>query len=636
MGNILTKYGTLWICLALTITTVAVFCQLCHYDFVNFDDLGYVKENLNVKSGFTREGIKWAFTSKYASNWHPLTWLSHMLDCQLYGTDAGWHHLTNVFLHIVNTLLLFAVLRAMTGALWQSAFVAAAFSLHPLHVESVAWISERKDVLSTLFWLLTMAAYLRYVKHPGIVSYLLTLLSFALGLMAKPMLVTLPFVLLLLDYWPLGRFRPEKAIKNVKRQRRGKSVDAPSKWNVERRLIWEKVPFFTLSAVSSIITFFVQKSWGAVITINQLPLNIRIANASISYVKYIVKMVYPRHLTVFYPHSDIKLPMLQALAAALLLLGISAWVIYLAQKRKYLLVGWLWYLGTLVPVIGLVQVGGMGLADRYTYIPFTGLFIIIAWGFNDLLAGWKYRKITLNISAAVVLSALAICSWFQVGYWRNSISLFEHAIEVTEDNYLAHSSLASALQSEGKIEQAFEHFYKALQVGKNFTPAYVSLGAALIDAEKTDEAIGYLTKAIQLDPKSALAYGELGRAMAQTGKINEAIALFEKAHRLEPDWVSPINALAWHLATHNDDKIRNPTKAVQLAKRACELTNNEDPGTLDTLAAAYAAAGRFSQAIETAEKALELCQSSEQNTLKEEIKNRLVLYKAGKPYIEAR
>jgi tetratricopeptide (TPR) repeat protein len=479
-----------------------------------------------------------------------------------------------------------------------------------------------------------MAAYLRYVKHPGVARYLLTLLSFALGLMAKPMLVTVPFVLLLLDYWPLERFRPEKATKNAERRRRRKSVDTPSKWKAARRLIWEKVPFFALSSISSIITFFVQKSWSAVIAINQLSLNTRIANAFISYVKYIVKMIYPRHLAVFYPHSDVKLPMLQALAAALLLLGMSAWAICLARKHKYLLVGWLWYLGTLVPVIGLVQVGGLAMADRYTYMPFTGLFIIIAWGLNDLLAKWKHRKTTLGISAAVVLSALAICSWFQVGYWRNSIPLFEHALEVTKDNYVAHHCLANTLREQGKIKQAFEHYYKALQVGKNFTPAYISLGAALIDTEKTDEAIGYLTKAIQLDPKSAMAHRELGRAMAQMGKINEAIALFEKAHRLEPDWVSPINALAWRLATHNDDKIRNPTKAVRLAKRACELTNHESPGILDTLAAAYAAAGRFSQAIETAEKALELCQSSEQNTLKEEIKNRLVLYKAGKPYIE--
>ncbi|MGD0784400.1 MAG: tetratricopeptide repeat protein [Sedimentisphaerales bacterium] len=606
------KYWFIFICAVMTIVTLAVYWQMRQYDFISLDDFGYVRDNPNVRYGFSWANVGWAFSSGYASNWHPLTWLSHMLDCELYGTNAGMHHLTNLFLHIANVLLLFAVLRAMTGALWPSAFVAALFALHPLHVESVAWISERKDVLSTFFALLTMAAYLRYVKKPSIARYLPALLLFALGLMAKPMLVTLPFVLLLLDYWPLERFKPA----NMK---------------TAKRLVFEKGPFFILSAASSIITIFVQK----IITVNQLPLNLRIANTFISYVKYIEKMIWPVNLAIFYPHSDMKLSMPQAFACALLLLGISAGVICLARKRKYLLFGWLWYLGTLVPVIGLVQVGGLAMADRYTYMPLTGLFIIIAWGANDLLTGWKYKKIIHGISATMILLALAVWTFFQAGYWRNSLTLFEHAIAVTEDNYLAHKCLADALHGQDKNEEAIEHYRKAIEIGENYASAYVGLGSVLIDTGKTDQAEEYLAKAIQLDPESGKAYGELGRAMAKKGKMSEAAALFEKAARLEPYWIDPINALAWNLATYNDAKIRNPVRAVQLAKRACELTNYENPAIMDTMAAAYAAAGDFSKAIETCEKALALCKSAQQSELKREIENRLILYKAGKPYIEA-
>jgi tetratricopeptide (TPR) repeat protein len=615
------KYWFIFICAVMTLVTLAVYWQMHRYDFVNFDDYYYVCKNPHVLSGLTADGVIWAFTTDVSSHWHPLTWLSLMLDCQLFGPHPAGFHLVNLLLHIVNTLLLFTVLKKMTGALWQSAFVAALFALHPLHVESVAWISGRKDVLSALFWFLTMGAYLAYVRCPGAFRYTVTLVLFALGLMAKPMLVTLPFVFLLLDYWPLDR------IKHFNRQ------------NIYR-LVLEKIPFFALVAVSSAVTFLVMRSSGTVIKMGKLSLNSRIANAVLSYVKYLYKMVWPQNLAAFYPLNAGSIPFWQVMMCALLLLGISIFVIRFGRNQKYLPVGWFWFIGTLIPVIGIIQVGSQGYADRYTYIPLTGLFIIIAWGFTDLSAKWKYRQIILGASAAIILSAMAVCTFFQAGYWRNSISLFEHTLEITKDNYMAHQSLAEALHDQGKTEQAIEHCHKALQIDKNFVPANISLGALMNDQGKNDEAIQYLTTAIQLDPagraygEAGRAYGELGRAMADKGKMSEAVALFEKAIELEPDWVNPINALAWNLATYNDAKIRNPVRALQLAKRASELVSYENPAILNTLAVAYAANGDFARAIEIAEKALKLC-AADQNALKKEIENQLILYKAGKPYIEA-
>ena len=729
------KHLVVLIYVALALTTIAVFWQVRNYDFVNYDDLDYITENQHVQAGLARDSIIWAFTTGHASNWHPLTWLSHMLDCQLFGTNAGWHHLTNLLLHIANTLLLFAVLKQMTAALWRSAFVAAAFALHPLHVESVAWISERKDVLSTLFWMLTMAAYLRYVKRPGVSWYLLALLFFALGLMAKPMLITLPFVLLLLDYWPLHRFQLGKTVKNGGRRKR-KSVNTRSQWRVSYRLIREKVPFFILSAISSVVTFLVQQSGGAVAEISVFPLNIRITNAFISYLTYIEKMFWPSRLAMFYPHPGYKSSMWYALLAALLLLGISIWVIRLARKRRYLAVGWLWYLGTLIPVIGLVQVGEQALADRYTYIPLTGLFIIIAWGLGDLLAKWRYRKTVLGVSAMGVLLTLSICTNLQQRYWRNSTTLSEHALEVTDGNHVAHLCLADplykqgrlddavkhytealrvlynyprahigmarvlfaqgkldgaikhynealqiqpdsvevlknlgnafyqqgklkeavreyqqvlqmlpdnpdahndlgvAIARQGKLNEAITHFTEALRIKPDFADAHSNLGHALANQGKLDEAVTHLEEAVQLDPNSSSAHYQLARASAKKGKISEAITHLKETLRLRPDWVDPMNNLAWLLATHEETRFRNPKEAVRLAERACELTDYENPALLDTLAAAYAAAGKFPRAIETAEKALQLAQSSGQNELMSEIQNRLRLYKAGQPYIE--
>jgi Flp pilus assembly protein TadD len=698
MDNILTKYRSFWICMALMLITAAVFYQVCTYDFVNYDDPAYVYENPNIQAGITPKAIKWALTAGYASNWHPLTWLSHMLDWQLFGPKAGGHHLTNLIFHIANTLLLFIVLKQMTHRIWPSAFVAALFALHPLHVESVAWVTERKDVLSTFFWLLTMWAYLRYVKHPGVARYLLTLLTFALSLMAKPMLVTLPFVLLLLDYWPLARVPSKRVVGKTDRQDK-KHTDSHFHWQILYYLIREKIPFFALSAVSSIVTFLVHR--GAIVLITQVPLKFRISNAIVSYVEYIGKMIWPSRLAVFYPHPGYNVSILYVVISTVLLLAVTILILRFAKNRRYLVTGWLWYIGTLVPVIGLVQVGGQAFADRYSYITLTGLFIIVAWGLPDLLARWQYKKIALSLSALLIISAMSICTRFQLCYWQNSLTLFQHALDVTEDNYIAHFGVAIPLREQGRLDEAIYHCSEVVRLRPDYFDAQIYLAYVLHDAGRLDEAVeeyreslqikpddpnvlnalgialgqqgkfdeavkcftealqikpdfaahtnmGYalalqgnpdkaavhFAEALRLDPNSEEAHYYLGQTLVQTGKINEAITHFEEALRLAPDWVELMSNLAWFLAVSKETTIRNPDKAVRLAQRACELTNYKEPDLLDILAVAYAAAGDFSKAVETAEKALELCQSSEQNTLKEKIENRLVLYKAGKPYIE--
>jgi len=646
MSNKLTKYSSFWICLALTLATVAVYCQVGSYEFVNYDDPPYVYENSNIQAGITLKAVEWAFTSGYAANWHPLTWISHILDWRLYGSNAGGHHITNLIFHIANTLLLFLVLKRMTRATWLSAFVAALFALHPLHVESVAWVSERKDVLSTFFWLLTMWAYVRYVNRPKTGRYLLVIVFFALGLMSKPMLVTLPFILLLLDYWPLERFGKLRFY----------------------RLILEKIPFVFLTAISSIVTFLVQRSGRAVSQITDLSLTTRISNAFISYVKYIEKMFWPAGLAYFYPHPGRNISILYAVVSAFFLLAVTFFILRFSSKHRYLLTGWFWYLGTLVPVIGLIQVGDQAMADRYSYITLTGLFIIIAWGVSEILANWQYRKFILATSSLIILLILAICSNIQSGYWKDSLSLCTHALKVTKDNYKAHFNMAVALRDtdefdeaaaefqkclqikpdtplalnglgiifgrQGKFAQAGEYFTKALNIDPNLKDARINLGYVLTNQGKLDSAVANFDESLRINPDSALTHYHLGQVLVQVGKINEAVAHFEKAVLLKPDWVEPMNELAWFLASSDKASVRNPEKAVKLAQRVCGLTDYKRPEFLDTLAVAYAAAGNFSKAIEITEKALELCQSSEQETLKKELGSRLALYKAGKPYIE--
>ena len=519
MDNILTKYRGFWICLVLTLVTAAVFYQVRTYDFVNYDDNIYVYENPDIQAGITLKAIKWAFTAGYANFWHPLTLLSHMLDWQLFGTNAGGHHLTNLIFHIANTLLLFLVLKQMTGALWQSAFVAALFALHPLHVESVAWVSERKDVLSTFFWMLTMLAYLRYVKYPNVARYQLTLLIFALGLMAKPMLITLPFVLLLLDYWPLDRI-------------------GRLQWQTFYRLILEKIPFIVLSAVSSVIAFLTQQSGRAVVVLAAFPLKFRIYNALISYVKYIEKMFWPSRLTMFYPHPGQNISVLYVIISAVILLAVTILILRFAQNHRYLVTGWFWYLGTLVPVSGLIQVGSHAMADRYSYVTLTGLFIIIAWGLPDLLGNRPHRKIVLWVSSLAVLSILAVCAHIQQRYWKDAITIYQHALKVTDDNYIIHFFIADDLFEDGRVNEAIWHNIEALRLNPDCADALNGLGVIYYKTGKVDEAIGYYKRALEIDRRNVEVYSNYGMALAAKGKFDEAVSLYNRALQITPDSVN--------------------------------------------------------------------------------------------------
>ena len=436
----------MWAALALIAVNVFVYATVWHHDFVAWDDPDYITKNPNVSHGLTWRAAWWALTTGYAANWHPLTWLSHMLDVQLYGLHAGPHLITNLALHIGSAILLFGLLHQMTGALGRSAFVATLFSVHPLHVESVAWASERKDVLSTLFWMLTLWAYVGYTRQPGLRRYVVVVVLFGLGLMAKPMLVTLPFVLLLLDYWPLNRV----------------SLGAGQNW---WRLVREKLPLLLLAAASSIVTYLVQREGGAVRGLEALPLNLRLTNAAVSYVGYIAKMLWPVRLAAFYPFVR-SMPVWWAPGSILILAVVSLAVVKGARRYPYAGVGWLWYVGTLVPVIGLVQVGGQSMADRYTYVPYIGLFVILAWGLPDLLSGWRYRRIALPVAAAFAVAACMLVARSQVQSWSNSIALWSHAIEVTNDNYRAHSNLANFLSDRGEVAVAIGHYNEALRIDR--------------------------------------------------------------------------------------------------------------------------------------------------------------------------
>jgi len=538
----------------LTLAIIVAFEQVRQSEFA-YDDGQYIIENPQVKSGLTAESIRWAFTSSYASNWHPLTWISHMTDCQFFGLNPLWHHLTNLFFHIANTLLLFWVFKRMTGQVWPSAFVAAAFALHPLHVESVAWVAERKDVLSGFFWMLTMAAYVQYAKWPGVWKYLLVLLFFCLGLMAKPMLVTLPFVLFLLDYWPLGRFSSRKFST--------------------RHLIVEKIPLFVLAGISSVITVIVQQGGGAVAQPDILPFRFRIANALVSYLDYIVKMVYPSRLAVLYPHPRDSLPTWQIVVCLIILMIVSVGVIYL-RRRRYLAMGWLWYLGTLVPVIGLIQVGTQAMADRYTYLPSIGIFIMAAWGAAELSDRWRYCRTVFVILAGLLLVGMVVCTRAQVRYWQNNIILYEHTLSATKDNYMIHKNYGCSLCEKGRYDEALVQF-------KEF---------------------------VRIRPGSSEGYGLIGRVFLEQGKLDDAVLYFTEALRIKPDWL----------------EVRNKLGAVYYRQGRFDLAVEQ----LQAVADIYADAGDFPRAIETIHKAIELASSSGQQELAGKIGERLQQYKAGK------
>lgn len=527
MKTISENVGKWIVVLALSLLVLFLYWQAGEFAFVNIDDNQYVYKNPHVQQGLSTESVAWAFTTFEAANWHPLTWLSHMADVESFGLAAGWHHRVNVLLHLLNTALLFLVLHRMTGGLWQSAFVAGMFGVHPLHVESVAWVAERKDLLSTLFWILTMAAYLRYVRRPGVGRYILVVVSFALGLMCKPMLVTLPFVLLLLDWWPLKRVGPG-------------ALSTPEVF----RLFREKIPLVALSAASCAITYIAQAEGGAVKMLGHVPPGLRVSNAFVSYVKYLEKTVWPASLAVFYPHPGsihADIPAWQIAGAALMLAGFSFMALWQGRRRPYLAIGWFWYLGTLVPVIGILQVGGQALADRYTYVPLIGIFLLVAWGGAEVLGGWRYRRIVLAVAAGAALAALSVATWSQAGYWRDDFTLFGRALRVTEKNWLAWNNLGVAYEKSGQPMLAIVYYREAVRIKADYAYAWYNLGAVYGSIGQYQQAIASYRETVKADPDFAEAWNNLGAAHSILGQYREAAGYYREAVRARPEYAD-----AWY------------------------------------------------------------------------------------------
>jgi tetratricopeptide (TPR) repeat protein len=700
------------VCIGLAVVTALLYAPVLRFQFVDFDDFEYIVNNFQIRH-FNWQSLAWAWQTTYACNWHPLTWMSHTLDCQWFGTWAGGHHATSVVFHILNSLLLFIILRRMTGAFWRSAMVAALFAWHPLHVESVAWVAERKDVLSTFFWMLTIWAYIRYVEMGKAESrkqkffYALSLVFFALGLMAKPMLVTLPFVLLLLDWWPLRRMKkgspnpnlnrnlnPQSAIrsstssqpalslpKGNPQSSHGDSTELAEVSTDSRpavsppgilRLLIEKAPFLFLSAVSCLVTIYAQQRSGAIQSLENLSMSLRLGNSLVAYYQYIAKLIWPENLSVIYFFSN-NLPPWKPVAAGLFLVAVSAFAARSWRTRPYFIMGWLFFLGTLVPVIGLIQVGSQAFADRYSYVPSIGFFIILCWGAHDIGLALRWHPAILGATAWVALCSCVVAASRQIGFWQDSGTLFRHAIAVDPDNPIAHANYAAYLCDNLKLKQSVEECNKTLQLmpidamahhtlGKiyylqtNFDAAVPELNAALklnlydclphlllgrIANIQHDpaEAANHASIILAADPANPEAHCILGEALAAQGKLNDACAHFTESLRLVPDYpeaqfqlaialaklgntagaiahyrlankVPPaapdsvvMNNLAWILAAGPSPELRDGAAAVKLAERACELDHNQQPIFIGTLAAAYAEAGRFDEAVAAARQA---------------------------------
>ena len=607
------RWKTICICIALAVLTWAVFGQTLRYDFVNYDDPHYVYQNARITSGINLASVAWAFSHVHSENWHPLTTITHMLDYQLYGLKAGWHHSTNVLLHSVAVVLLFVALKQLTGAVWRSGFVAAVFAVHPLHVESVAWIAERKDVLSAVFFMLTLLAYLHYTRAPSIGRYLTVALVIALGLTSKPMLVTLPLVLLLLDYWPLRRFEARR----------------PNSVRQLKRLILEKIPLIALSAVSSIVTFLAQR--GAIGWTKQLPISVRINNAVVSYLVYIRQMFRPAGLAVFYPHPENRLPIWEISLALIILVGITAAAFLLRKKAPYFVTGWLWYLGMLVPVIGLVQVGWQGHADRYTYLPQIGLYIAITWAITDLTRSWRFQRITLGAAALVIVAVLSWRSWLQTFYWRDSETLFTHALAVTPNNDVALNNLGIIFLDKGQLDDAISKLQAAIDLRPENGPAHDNLAKALLRKGSVAEAMVHYRKFLEIEPGNVEARNTLGTALIQQGKLREAIDQWQEALAIQPENGNAASNLAWVFATCPEDSIRDGTRAVELGEKALRISGGKIPMIYRVLAAAYAESGRLADAVETAQRGAELAITQGNTGLASELESNIALYQSGRP-----
>jgi Flp pilus assembly protein TadD len=516
----------LWLCAVLFLVTFAVYFQVRSHEFILYDDPDYVTGNTHVRGGLTLENVAWAFTNGQAGNWFPLTWISHMVDCQIFGVDSGALHLVNVLFHALAALLLFAVFRRMTGAVWRSAFVAFLFSLHPLHTESVAWMAERKDVLSALLWFLTIWAYLDYVKRPGKGRYWMVVAVFSLGLMAKSMLVTLPIVLLLLDFWPLRRIDfgapsgPGSATHHA---------------STLGRAFLEKVPLLALSLGVSVVTFVVQHRSHYVMPLALIPLSQRLGNALVSTVAYVASMVWPARLAVLYPFV-LDIPWWQPVAAGLAILAVSILAVRSMGRRPYLAVGWFWYLITLTPVIGLVQVGSQARADRYTYIPMVGLSIALAWGAAEFLRSRPSLRKPVAAAAVAVCLACAALTWRQVGYWRDTITLFRHSLSVTSGNYLGYNILGLALRKQGRLDEAVASYREAIKIFPAFEEAHVNLSQALLEQGRAAESLPETAIAARIKPDDEETQYNLGTSLAEQGRFEEAVEAFRTAVRLKPDY----------------------------------------------------------------------------------------------------
>jgi tetratricopeptide (TPR) repeat protein len=687
-----------WIAVFLVLGTFAAYWRVQGNEFVDYDDGDYVFENAVVQQGMTASGVVWAFTSGHASNWHPLTWLSHMLDCDLFGLSAGGHHLTSLIFHALNSVVLFGVLRRLTRRCWPSAFVAAFFAIHPLHVESVAWAAERKDVLSTFFGLLALLAYAHYARASELhrsnsrLAYAFSLLFYALSLMSKPMLVTLPFVLLLLDYWPLGRIA---AVAGQCAEGQGGLCSAVAAcW---RRVVAEKTPFFLLAAISCVITFLVQRG-ATVMGLDSHGLAARLGNACTAYVVYVRKLVWPLDLAFFYPLMPVATWV--AVTCGVLLLALTLLVVVQRRAWPHGLVGWLWFVGMLVPVIGLVQVGEQAMADRYTYLPAVGVFIALTWSADAWLRDRPSHIPAVTGLALLGLLCCGVLTWKQTGHWRNSRTLLERALAVTENNFLAHNNLGVILAKEGDGTAAARHFREAIRMKPTYARAQRNLAGTLLQMGRTEEAAEQYRVAAELAPQDAESLRQLGTTLAQLGKLDEAaaacaraaalapadalarydyglvltlqgrfrdaatqleaslrlnrddplthlqlgltlqrlgdwrtaLAHMDRAVHLRPGWPEALGRAAWLLATAPEAALRNGPQAVRLAQRASQLTGENQPGVLDTLAAAYAAAGSFSNATTVAQQAIALADKAGLQQLAEETRSRLKLYQAGKSY----
>lgn len=518
---------------ALVVGTLGIYWHGLENHFVDYDDGLHVVDNEYVRNGLTWTDVRWAFSTCKTGIWHPLTWLSLQLDSQVYGPRPWGFHFTNLWLHCANSLLLFAALRAMTGDSWPAALTAALFAWHPLHVESVAWISERKDVLSAFFWMLTLLAYWHYARKPSFVRYVVVLTALILGLMAKPMLVTMPFVLLLLDYWPLGRLKSEAGAAPETR-RRGQPVPAIA-LPADRvsSLILEKTPLFLASAATSVLAWYAQQSVGAIQGLEKFSLPVRLQNAAAAYAGYLLRTLAPTDLAVYYPHPAAEVAAGHWLSEAAVLLVITAAAVRYRRLAPYLFVGWFWFVGTLVPVIGIVQIGDQASADRYTYIPLIGIFLAVSWGSRALLArSAPLRSVAAPVVAVVLLYFLCL-TWYQVGFWHDSQALWMHAIEVTKDNVVAYHNLGCVYARSGKHEDARKLFRVAIDLDPNYALARTNLGYLLASDKKYAEAIEHFEKAVALQPESVAALQGLGGALTELGRQEEAVAILTKMFLLQ-------------------------------------------------------------------------------------------------------